>query len=70
MSVKEAAPVLVAENDIAQLSFFAEETATSEKKVPSTKEKKVLQDLKEMDILEMTPLEAMNMLYQLQKKLK
>lgn len=70
VSVKEAAPVLVAESDTAQLSFFAEDTATSEKKIPSTKEKKVLQDLKEMDILEMTPLEAMNMLYQLQKKLK
>ena len=34
------------------------------------KKSKYLQDLKELDILEMTPLEAMNTLYQLHKKLK
>ena len=36
----------------------------------SPKEKKVLDDIKSLDILEMTPLEAMNTLYKLQKKLK
>ena len=45
---------------MAQLSFFAEEAAVPEKKTSSTKEKQVLQDLKELEILEMTPLEAMN----------
>ena len=62
--------VPVVEHDMAQLSFFAEEAAVPEKKTPSTKEKQVLQDLKELEILEMTPLEAMNTLYQLHKKLK
>ena len=64
--------VSAVEKDSAQLSFFAEETAAAvhEKKTPSTKEKQVLHDLKELDILEMTPIDAMNILYQLHKKLK
>ena len=69
-TVKEAI-VPVVEQDSSQLSFFAEETsAVPEKKTSSTKEKQVLQALTELDILEMTPLDAMNTLYQLHKKLK
>lgn len=56
-------------NEAAQLSFFGEETPR-EKTNSSPKEKKVLDDIKSLDILEMTPLEAMNILYKLQKKLK
>lgn len=67
--VKET-PIPLIEQDRAQLSFFVEETANIEQKAPTTKETKVLHELKEIDILEMTPLEAMNTLYQLQKKLK
>ncbi|MET3318351.1 UNVERIFIED_ORG: DNA mismatch repair protein MutS [Peribacillus simplex] len=58
-----------AEVNEAQLSFFREE-APKEKISSSPKEKKVLDDIKSLDILEMTPLDAMNMLYKLQKKLK
>ncbi|WP_409305506.1 DNA mismatch repair protein MutS [Peribacillus sp. SCS-155] len=51
-----------------QLSFFAD-SAVAEK--PGTsKERKVTEELKNLNILEMTPLEAMNVLYKLQKKLK
>lgn len=56
-------------NEAAQLSFFGEE-APIESTNSSPKEKKVLDDIKSIDILEMTPLEAMNILYKLQKKLK
>ncbi|MFJ7747728.1 DNA mismatch repair protein MutS [Peribacillus sp. NPDC097295] len=61
--------VEMAVNEAAQLSFFGEE-APREKINSSPKEKKVLDDIKSLDILEMTPLEAMNILYKLQKKLK
>ncbi|KRF68239.1 DNA mismatch repair protein MutS [Bacillus sp. Soil768D1] len=65
--ITETAPK--AEVNEAQLSFFREE-APKEKISSSPKEKKVLDDIKSLDILEMTPLDAMNMLYKLQKKLK
>ncbi|MGE7766473.1 DNA mismatch repair protein MutS [Peribacillus sp. NPDC096540] len=65
--ITETAPK--AEVNEAQLSFFREETP-KEKMSSSPKEKKVLDDIKSLDILEMTPLEAMNILYKLQKKLK
>lgn len=55
--------------DEAQLSFFMD-TAVPEKKAPSVKGKKVLDELKSMEILEMTPLDALNVLYKLQMKLK
>ncbi|XXM74605.1 DNA mismatch repair protein MutS [Lysinibacillus sphaericus] len=56
--------------DLAQLSFFqTEETAAKESSLNS-KEKKLLEELKKLDILEMTPLDAMNTLYMIQKKLK
>jgi len=69
-AVVREAPSVVMEADIAQLSFFGGESAPSEKKVPSTKEKKVLEQLQQLEILDMTPLEALNVLYKLQKKLK
>lgn len=49
-----------------QLSFFTEE----EKPVSKHKNQyeKVVQELKDIDLFALTPLEAMNMLYQLQKK--
>ncbi|MFE4429340.1 DNA mismatch repair protein MutS [Peribacillus butanolivorans] len=65
--ITETAPK--AEVNEAQLSFFREE-APKEKISSSPKEKKVLDDIKSLDILEMTPLDAMNILYKLQKKLK
>ncbi|CAH0210813.1 DNA mismatch repair protein MutS [Peribacillus sp. Bi96] len=67
------APIAAAAPEIpdneAQLSFFGEE-APKGRVNSSPKEKKVLDDIKSLDILEMTPLEAMNTLYKLQKKLK
>jgi DNA mismatch repair protein MutS len=53
----------------AQLSFFEEQFAPVSK-TASSKELKVAEELKTLDILEMTPLEAINVLYKLQKKLK
>jgi DNA mismatch repair protein MutS len=52
-----------------QLSFFAEPTETKKKAINS-KERKVLEQLKELNLLEMTPLDAMNTLYELQKKIR
>jgi DNA mismatch repair protein MutS len=55
----------------AQLSLFAEEKPVL-KKAPALpkKEQAVIELLKSMNLLEMTPLDAMNELYQLQKKIK
>ena len=53
----------------AQLSFFSEVAPGQDEKLTSA-EKKCIQKLKEINILEMTPLEAMNTLYELQKKAK
>ncbi|XBP68082.1 DNA mismatch repair protein MutS [Bacillus velezensis] len=54
----------------AQLSFFAD--GEKEQKAPavSNKEKQVLEAFKSINILDMTPLEAMNEMYEPQKKLK
>ncbi|MBO1510324.1 DNA mismatch repair protein MutS [Metabacillus bambusae] len=54
-----------------QLSLFAEEKPVP-KKAPAhpKKEQAVIELLKSMNLLEMTPLDAMNELYQLQKKIK
>src|SRR5690625_1202910 len=52
----------------AQLSFF--EKSTKPKKKPlSKKEQAVLHELKKVNVLEMTPLDAMNTLYTLYKKI-
>ncbi|MES5956230.1 DNA mismatch repair protein MutS [Bacillus fungorum] len=55
-----------------QLSFFGGEKSSKkqEKPVLDTKEMAVLAQIKKIDLLDMTPLEAMNELYRLQKKLK
>ncbi|MEI3611779.1 DNA mismatch repair protein MutS [Pseudogracilibacillus sp. SO30301A] len=51
-----------------QLTFF-EEPANKKKIERKPKEEAVLNELKEMNLLEMTPLDAMNVLYKLQKKM-
>ncbi|WP_174524248.1 DNA mismatch repair protein MutS [Neobacillus soli] len=53
----------------AQLSFF-DEPKESKRHEHSSKEKRVLEKIKELDLLEMTPLQAINLLYELHKKLK
>lgn len=52
-----------------QLSFFAEPVGKA-KEALSSKEKRVIDQVKSLDILEMTPMEALNTLYDLHKKLK
>ena len=52
-----------------QLSFF-EDNQTEKKTTISAKEKKVLEKVRELDILDMTPMQAMNILYELHKKMK
>jgi len=61
--------VLTPAEEAAQLSFFAEPN-TVKQSAASPKEKKVLDELKTIEVLDMTPLDAINMLYKLQKKLK
>jgi DNA mismatch repair protein MutS len=58
--------------EMTQLSFFEEDPLTkSEEKVSySKKEKKVLDEIRAIDLLEMTPIAALNKLYELQKQLK
>ena len=53
----------------AQLSFF-DEPAEPKRHEPSTKEKRVLEKIKDLDLLNVTPLQAINLLYELQKKVK
>ncbi|MFD1412908.1 DNA mismatch repair protein MutS [Oceanobacillus jeddahense] len=69
---KEAAPALEPEEtESAQLSFFVEENKEATKPVKlDNKDSAVLEELKSLNILEMNPLEAMNELYRLQKKMK
>lgn len=68
--VKEEQAIVSKEE--AQLSFFAsEESAKKEEKIAlDSKEKEVLGKIKKIDLLDMTPLEALNELYRLQKQLK
>jgi DNA mismatch repair protein MutS len=61
------APPEIAET---QLSFFGEETAAAKKSSLNTKEKRVMEKIKDLDILDMTPMQALNILYELHKKLK
>lgn len=69
-STKKEIPIEnVKENEQAQLSFFTEERHTAPTKQVS-KEQKVAEELKSLSILEMTPLDALNTLFALQKKLK
>lgn len=53
-----------------QLSFFDEVSVPVKTTGQNKKEKRVLEKLTELDILDMTPLQAMNILYELQRKLK
>jgi DNA mismatch repair protein MutS len=53
----------------AQLSFF-DEPVVKEKAPLTSKEKRALEQIKEIDILDLTPMQAMNTLYELHKKLK
>lgn len=62
--------VVVHEDTEAQLSFFDEEPVPLKKNSLNTKEKKVMEKIRELDILDMTPMQAMNILYELHKKLK
>jgi DNA mismatch repair protein MutS len=66
VTVKKEEPVV---EQPAQLSFF---DAPAEPKKPelSSKERKVLDKMRDIDLLDITPLQAINMLYELQKKLK
>lgn len=52
-----------------QLSFFDEAEKPAETPKLSKKEKQVIDAFKSLNILDMTPLEAMNEMYKLQKKL-
>ena len=53
-----------------QLSFFVgEETAEGETKAQK-KDNNVIEELKELNLFELTPMEAMNALYELQKKVR
>ncbi|TRZ38564.1 DNA mismatch repair protein MutS [Niallia circulans] len=66
--VKENAPIVEVESD-AQLSFF-DEGKTPAAKPLAGKEKQILQKIKSIDILDMTPMQALNTLYELHKKIK
>jgi DNA mismatch repair protein MutS len=68
MQTAAAKPAPIKEES-AQLSFFDEPTEPK-KQEPSSKERKVLDKIKGLDLLDVTPLQAINMLYELQKKLK
>ncbi|MFH0345749.1 DNA mismatch repair protein MutS [Bacillus vallismortis] len=59
----------VVKEEPAQLSFFDEAKKPAEAPKLSKKEKQVLDAFKSLNILDMTPLEAMNEMYKLQKKL-
>lgn len=52
-----------------QLSFF-DVPVKHEKPATTSKEKKAIEELKNIEILELTPMQAMNILYDLHKKLK
>jgi len=49
-----------------QLSFFADQVQTE----PQSTEQKILEELKKINLFEMTPLDAMNALYRLQKRIR
>jgi len=66
---KELVGQVKAVQEVAQLSFF-DEHIEPKKDTISSKEKKVLQELKSINLLDMTPLQAMNLIFELQKKLK
>lgn len=61
----------VDDNEDQQLSFFVGETRANQQGSKAMKsESKLVHELRRMNIMEMTPMEAMNELYRLQKKVK
>jgi len=68
-AVAVKSPVKEINEQPAQLSFF-DEPKGQKKQELSSKEKKVIDNMKEIDLLDITPLQAINLLYELQKKLK
>lgn len=60
------------ELDFNQLSFFPEDTAKKKEQTsnPTSFEQQIVEQLKAIDLLNMTPLDAMNELYRLQKQAK
>ncbi|SFI25024.1 MULTISPECIES: DNA mismatch repair protein MutS [unclassified Bacillus (in: firmicutes)] len=71
--VKEELDALPEEvEEESQLSFFTAEQRVKKEDKPAldSKETAVLTQIKKIDLLDMTPLEALNELYRLQKKLK
>ncbi|MBY0120610.1 DNA mismatch repair protein MutS [Bacillus sp. S/N-304-OC-R1] len=54
----------------AQLSFFDEPPLTVKEKPLLSSEKQIIEKVKSLDILDMTPMQALNTLYELHKKLK
>ncbi|WP_316568566.1 DNA mismatch repair protein MutS [Neobacillus sp. YIM B06451] len=53
----------------AQLSFFDEPTQPKKAEL-GAKEKKIVEKIRDLDILNLTPLQAMNVLYELQRKIR
>lgn len=56
--------------EVDQLSFFTEPITPKKPAPVNNKEKKVLDQLRDLNILELNPLQALNTLYELQKKMK
>jgi DNA mismatch repair protein MutS len=56
--------------DFNQLSFFPEETSVVKEEKGRKEQNKIMQHLIDLDLFEMTPLDAMNTLYQLHKQAK
>lgn len=53
-----------------QLSFFVEETSQKKKETVTSKDKDMISKIARLELLDMTPMEALNTLYNLQKELK
>jgi DNA mismatch repair protein MutS len=69
----KSSPEIVESIDQTQLSFFVNEDQQEKvQRAPSlhSNEKKIIQELQSLELLSMTPLQAMNILYELQQKLK
>ncbi len=70
-ATKAPQPMAIAEtNDDPQLSLFSEQPVVKQKNNFSKAQQKVLNELKNADLLDATPMDAMNMLYQWQRKLR
>ncbi|TCP30255.1 DNA mismatch repair protein MutS [Scopulibacillus darangshiensis] len=63
--IKETQP-----DEIEQLTFFAEQKPGEEKEKLTSAERQAIKALKAIDLMAMTPMDAMNQLYTLQTKLK